>query len=98
MRAFDDEAKLDGGKVRVSGPFDAEGKKVIRLRWVIAQGDVMVEGQEHHAGPHTWDGETEAQGLQPGPAHGFALAVMKVPGSPPEFEKEAWDQPVTITK
>lgn len=97
MRGFDD-AKLAGGKVRVSGPFDAEGMKVIRLHWVIAQGDVMVEGNEHHAGPNTWDGETEAQGLQPGAAHGFGLAVLRTPGSPPGFERFSWDEPITITK
>jgi hypothetical protein len=95
-RAFSG-AKLVGGTVAVHGPFEcAEGERVKLLRWVIAQGDVVVEGREHHAGPSTWDGETEAEGLQPGDAHAFAFAVLMRPG--PQFESFPWDEPVTITE
>jgi hypothetical protein len=94
-RAFSG-AKLVDGTVRVRGPFECAGQEKVKLlRWVIAQGDVVVEGREHHAGPSTWDGQTEAEGLQPGAAHGFAMAVL-VTGDPPRFERFAWDEPVTL--
>jgi hypothetical protein len=96
-RAFS-EAKLVGGKVKVKGPFECSGEEKVKLlRWAIVQGDVIVEGREHHAGPRTWDGETAAEGLQPGDAHGFAYAVLMTPGSPPRFEGFPWDEPVTLT-
>jgi hypothetical protein len=97
-RAFEG-AKLVDGTVKVRGPFECAGQEKVKLlRWALAQGDVVVEGREHHAGPRTWDGETAAEGLEPGVAHGFAMAVLVTPGTPPTFDRHFWDEPVTVEK
>jgi hypothetical protein len=96
-RAFSEAKLLSNGQLMVKGPFDPDGMVVTALRFMVAQGNVMVEGDKHHAGPTDWDGFTPAQGLQPGAAHGFATAVLMKPGSPPRFETFAWGEPITIT-
>jgi hypothetical protein len=98
MRQFKDAKLLDDGRLLVGGPFDPEGMDVKLMRFVVTQGDVMVEGDNHHAGPTTWDGFTPAQGLQPGPAYGFAHAVLMAQGPPRRFETVTWGEAITITK
>lgn len=97
-KAFSEVKLLEDGRLMVKGPFDPEGMDVKVLRFMVAQGNVLVEGDNHHAGPTSWDGFTPAQGLQPGAAYGFATAVLMKPGSPPRFESFAWGEPITITK
>jgi hypothetical protein len=99
VRAFS-EAKIQAdGQLKVKGPFDPEGMDVKLMRFVVTQGNVMVEGDNHHAGPGgTWDGFAPAQGLQAGPAYGFAMAVLMKPDPPTRFETVTWGEPITITK
>jgi hypothetical protein len=94
-KAFSD-VRLSNGTVRVHGPFDDEGMEVKHLRFMIAQGGVMVEDEAHASGGD-WSGHTAAGGLQPGPALAFALAVMLKPAAPPRFETFTWFEDVTLT-
>lgn len=88
---------IHNGTLEASGPAEADpGMEVRHLRFMIAQGDAMVEDEADVSGGG-WRGETPAGGLQPGPAHGFGLAVMFKSASPARFETFTWVEPVTLT-
>lgn len=91
------EAKIRNGEVEVTGPSHPNaGMKVKHLRFMIAQGAVMVE-DEGKVWRGKWKGKTPARGLKPGSAQGFGLAVMFKPASPGSFETFTWVEQVTLT-
>jgi hypothetical protein len=91
------QTRLSGGTLEVTGPLTANpGMQVKHLRFLIAQGDAMVE-DEAVASDGGWSAKTEAAGLQPGPAHGFGLVVAFNPASPPGFETFTWVDQITLT-
>jgi hypothetical protein len=92
------QTRLSGGTLEVTGPLTANpGMQVKHLRFMVAQGDVMVEDEADVGSGGGWSGKTPAGGLQPGAAHGFGLAVMFNPASPPGFETFTWLDHVTLT-
>jgi hypothetical protein len=91
------DAKLKGGKLVVEGPSKPNpGMKIKHLRFMIAQGAVMVE-DEGKVWQGKWKGKTPAGKLKPGSAQGFGLAVMFKPKAPGSFELFTWVEQVEIT-
>jgi hypothetical protein len=96
MRKFA-TAKLVDGNLEVDGPVEAEaGWEVKHVRFMVSQGEVMVEDEGHVAGDG-WSGSTAGGGLQPGDAQAVGLAIMLDRASPPGFETVTWIEPVRIT-
>jgi hypothetical protein len=90
-------ATLTNGKLDVSGPSNPEpGTEVKHLRFVITQGEVMVEA-EGSASTGGWSGSTDAGGLKPGDAHGYGVALLFKAATPPSFETFSWLEKVTLT-
>jgi hypothetical protein len=90
-------ARLTDGTLEVSGPSNPEpGTEVKHLRFVITQGDVMVE-DEGSAAPGGWNGSTQAGGLKPGDAHGYGVALLFKEAAPPSFETFTWLEQVNLT-
>jgi hypothetical protein len=88
--------RLHDGQLTAAGPFSGDSAlQVKHLRFLIAQGEEMVEDDAEVDGSG-WTGETSAEGLRPGPAQGFGLAVMLRSGSPPSFETFTWLEAVTL--
>jgi hypothetical protein len=90
-------ASITDGNLQVEGPADSgSGLPVKHLRFVVAQGDAMVENEATVSGGG-WHGEAPAGDLKPGPAHGVGLAVMFRPDSPGSYETTTWVEPITLT-
>ena len=90
-------ASISNGNLQVTGPADpGSGLPVKHLRFLVAQGDAMVENEATVSGSG-WHGEVPAGDLKPGPAHGVGLAVMVRDGSPGSFETTTWVEPITLS-
>jgi hypothetical protein len=90
-------ASVNDGTVAVTGPAEADGGlQVKHLRFTIAQGDAMVEGDANVSGGG-WSGEAPAGDLKPGPAHGIGLAVLFRSEQPAGYETRTWVEPITLT-
>jgi hypothetical protein len=90
-------ASIADGNLVVTGPADpGSGLPVKHLRFLVAQGDAMVENDAFVSGDE-WRGEAPAGDLKPGPAHGVGLAVMISAGSPGSYETRTWVEPITLT-
>ena len=88
---------LSNGTLEVTGPAEADsGFEVTHVRFMVAQGDVIVEGGGEVSGSG-WKGAAPAGGLQPGPAHGFGLAVMLNPSPPARYETLTWVEAIALT-
>jgi hypothetical protein len=89
-------ASISNGNLLVAGPAEPDpGLEVRHLRFVVAQGDAMVE-HEAEVANGGWRGEVPAGDLQAGPAHGIGLAVMFKPGAPASYETRTWVEPITL--
>jgi hypothetical protein len=90
-------ASISDGTLQVAGPSNPEpGAEVKHLRFAVAQGDVMVEGEGSASGSG-WSGSTGAGDLKPGDAHAYGVALMFKGAAPPSFETFTWLEPVTLT-
>jgi hypothetical protein len=89
-------ARLRDNKLEVEGEASAGASWQIRhLRFMISQGDVMVEDQGTVKG-ESWTGKTKANGLKAGPAQAFGLAIRLDANIPPAFETVTWVMPLKI--
>jgi hypothetical protein len=89
---------LRDGTLEVGGPATADpGMEVKHLRFVIAQGDVMVEDDADSVGGGSWTWTGSAGDLQPGAAYALGLAVMFKSAAPASLETVTWFEPVTLT-
>ncbi len=90
-------ASISDGNLVVTGPADpGSGLPVKHLRFLVAQGDAIVENDAFVSGDD-WRGEAPAGDLKPGPAHGVGLAVMVREGSPGSYETTTWVEPITLS-
>lgn len=91
-------AKLRSGKVEVTGPSNlAPGAKVRHLRFVIAQGDVMVEDKARVSTGGNWMGNAPAGGLRRGIAYGCGMAVILESTTPPTIQTFTWAEVIKVT-
>ncbi len=90
-------AKLTNGVVHVKGPTTlAANAQVRHLRFVIAQGDVMIESAAK-ASPSGWMGKAKAKGLRKGIAYGCGMAVIQEMNTPPTIETFTWAEVIKVT-
>jgi len=90
-------ASISNGNLQVAGPASSDsGLPVKHLRFLVAQGDAMVENEAFVSGDE-WRGEAPAGDLKPGPAHGVGLAVMISAGSPGSYQTTTWVEPITLS-
>lgn len=89
--------KLANGVVHVNGPTTVGPKAKIRhLRFVIAQGDVMIESAAR-PGASGWMGKAKAPGLKKGIAYGCGMAVIQEMNTPPTIETFTWAEVIKVT-
>jgi predicted secreted hydrolase len=90
-------AQLRNNQLEVDGEASGGASWQVRhLRFMISQGNVMVEDEGKVQG-NSWKGKTQANGLQAGPAQAFGLAIRLDANVPPAFETVTWVMPLNIT-
>ena len=89
--------KLAKGVVTAKGPVALTPKSELKhLRFVIAQGDVMIE-HAAKASPTGWVGKAKAKGLQKGIAYGCGMAVIQEANTPPTLQTFTWAEVIRVT-
>lgn len=92
-----DTVKLTNGVVHVKGPITLAPKAAVKhLRFVIAQGDVMIESAAK-ASPSGWMGKAKAKKLQKGIAYGCGMAVIQEANKPPTIQTFTWAEVIKVT-
>jgi hypothetical protein len=77
MKQFDEIKLLPGDVVLVKGSFSTEGMPLLHLRFVLAQGEEVVQG-EAQASETTWRTEAPSGGLVGGkPVLATGIAVFR---------------------
>jgi hypothetical protein len=88
--------ELREGRVFVKGPFQTTDQATVqRLDFMLAQPDVLVRGEGRISGAG-WNGDAQAGDLEPGVAHGFGVATLLTPGTPPGFQSFTWGEQVEV--